>query len=55
MEERVVHMCVQSVVSDLCDPMDCNLLSLSVHEIFQATALEWDVISSSKEEIVVCI
>ena len=55
MEERVVHVCILSVVSDLCDPMDCNLPSLSVHEVFQATALEWVVVSSSKEETVVCI
>ena len=29
----------------LCDPKDCNLSGSSVHGIFQATVLEWIVIS----------
>ena len=32
----------------LCDPMDCSLLSSSVHGIFHAKILEWVAISSSK-------
>ena len=31
----------------LCDPVDCNLLGLSVHGIFQARILEWAAISYS--------
>ena len=31
----------------LCNPMDCNLPSSSVHGIFQATILEWAAISFS--------
>ena len=31
----------------LCDPMDCNLLDSSVHEILQARILEWVAISFS--------
>ena len=32
----------------LCDPMDCSLLSSSVHGIFQARVLEWVAISFSR-------
>ena len=32
----------------LCDPMDCNLPSSSVHGIFQAIVLEWIAISFSR-------
>ena len=32
----------------LCDPMDCSPPGSSVHEIFQATILEWVSISSSR-------
>ena len=32
----------------LCDPVDCNLPGFSVHEIFQATVLEWVAISFSR-------
>ena len=32
----------------LCDPVDCNLLGLSVHGIFQARILEWIAISFSR-------
>ena len=31
----------RSVVSDLCDPMDCSQPGSSVHGIFQARILEW--------------
>ena len=31
----------------LCDPMDCSLPGSSIHEIFQATVLEWVAISFS--------
>ena len=31
-----------------CDPMDCNPLGSSVHEIFQAKMLEWVAIPFSK-------
>ena len=30
------------------DPMDCSLPGSSVHGIFQARVLEWDVIAFSK-------
>ena len=32
----------------LCNPMDCSLPGLSVHEILQAKILEWVAISSSR-------
>ena len=32
----------------LCDPMDCSLVSFSVHGIFQARILEWVAISFSR-------
>ena len=38
-----------SVVSTLCDPMDCSLSSFSVHGISQARILLWVAISSSRE------
>ena len=37
-----------SVVSNFCDPMDCNPLVSSVHGILQARILEWVVISFSR-------
>ena len=39
-ESEVAQLC-----PTLCDPMDCNLLGSSVHEIFQARVLEWVAIS----------
>ena len=42
-ESEVVQLC-----PTLCDPMDCSLPSSSVHEIFQATILEWTAISFSR-------
>ena len=43
-------MCVlsRSVVSTLCDPMDCSPPSSSVHGILQARILEWVAIPFSK-------
>ena len=38
-------MLSHSVVSDLCDPMDCSLPGSSVHGILQARKLEWFAIS----------
>ena len=38
----------RSVVSDFCDPTDCNLPGSSVHGIFQARILAWVAISSSR-------
>ena len=32
----------------LCDPMDCSLLGVSVHGIFQARILEWVAMSLGK-------
>ena len=37
-----------SVMSALCNPMDCNLPGSSVHGIFQARVLEWVAISFSR-------
>ena len=37
------------VMSDSCDPMDCSPPGSSVHEILQATILEWVAISFSRE------
>ena len=36
-----------TVVSTLCDPMDCSLSGSSIHGIFQARVLEWIAISFS--------
>ena len=38
----------RSVVSTLCNPMDCRLSGSSVHGIFQARVLEWIAISFSR-------
>ena len=40
----------RSVVSTLCDPMDCSPPGSSVHEILQARILEWVAISFSLKE-----
>ena len=37
-----------SVMSDLCNPMDCNPPGSSVHGILQARILEWVAISASR-------
>ena len=42
-ESQVAQSC-----PTLCDPMDCSLPGSSVHGIFQARALEWVAISSSR-------
>ena len=45
-----VCVCVScSVMSDLCDPIDCSPSGSSVQGIFQANMLEWVVITSSRE------
>ena len=44
---EVLH--AQSVVSAICDPIDCGPPSSSVHGIFQARILEWVAISLSRE------
>ena len=45
-EEAVIAVS-HSVVSSLCDPMDCNPPGSSVHGISQARILEWVAISFS--------
>jgi len=44
----------QSEVTQSCptlrDPMDCSPPGSSIHEIFQATVLEWDAIAFSSME-----
>ena len=37
-----------SIVPDSCDPMDCSPPGSSVHEILQASILEWVAISFSR-------
>ena len=44
-----VCVCVSSVVSTLCDPMDYSLPGSSVHGILKARILEWGAISFSRE------
>ena len=39
---------VYSVMSDICDPMDCSQQGSSAHGIFQARILEWTTIASSR-------
>ena len=41
-------MCVLQSCPTVCKPMGCSLPSSSVHEIFQATVLEWIAISFSR-------
>ena len=41
-------MLVAQLCQTLCDPMDCNPPSSSVHGIFQARILEWVAISFSR-------
>ena len=43
-----LQVCACSVVSNSCDPIDCNLPGSSVHRILQARILEWVAISSSR-------
>ena len=42
-----VVVVVVTVVSDPCNPKDCNPPGSSVREIFQAIILEWVVVSFS--------
>ena len=46
----VVYVCVssRSVMSDLCDPMDCSPTASSVHGILQARILEWVAMPCSR-------
>ena len=41
---------VVTVVSDPCNPKDCNPPGSSVHEMFQAIILEWIVISFFRDD-----
>ena len=43
---NLMLMHVSSVVSDLCEPMDCSSPGSSVHGILQARILEWVAISA---------
>ena len=38
-----------SVMSALCNPMDCSLSGSSIHGIFQARVVEWVAISFSRD------
>ena len=42
-ESEVTQSCLT-----LCDPMDCSLLGISIHGIFQTRILEWIAISFSR-------
>ena len=42
-ESEVAQSCLT-----LSDPMDCSLLSSSIHGIFQAKVLEWGAIAFSE-------
>ena len=43
-----VYVCVSSVVTNFCDPMDCSPPGFSVYRIFQARILEYAAISFSR-------
>ena len=43
-----VCVLTRSVMSDSCDPTDCNLLGSSVHGILQVRILEWVAFSFSR-------
>ena len=45
---RKMKVLSRSVLSSLCDPMDCRLLGSSVHGILQARILEWVAIPFSR-------
>ena len=51
--QKVIAVCVYVLVAQsrptLCDPMDCSLPGSSIHEILQASILEWIAISSSRK------
>ena len=40
--------CIRSVMSTLCDPMDCSPPGSSLHRILQARVLQWVAISFSR-------
>ena len=42
-------MCAQSVMSNLCDLMDCSPPGSPVHGISQARILEWAAMPSSRD------
>ena len=48
----IMHVCVcvksLQLCQTLCEPVDCSLPGSSVHEILQATILEWVAISFSR-------
>ena len=46
-ESKVAQSC-----PTLSDPMDCSLLSSSIHGIFQAKVLEWGAIAFSYEALI---
>ena len=47
-KEKKERKWTHSVMSDVCDPMDCSLPGSSVHGIFQARVLEWVALFFSK-------
>ena len=48
-ESTCMHACsVASVVSTLCDPVDCRLPGSSVHGILQERILKWIAVSFSR-------
>ena len=48
-----LHACVlrHSVLSELCDPLDCTLPGFSVHGTFWIRILEWEEEDSLEKEI----
>ena len=50
--ESEVKVLVTQLCLTLCDPMDCNLLGSSVHEIFQARILKWIATEIKREEMI---
>ena len=46
-ESEVAHLYLT-----LSDPMDCSLPGSSIHEIFQASVLEWGAITFSRIETI---
>ena len=48
MGNKSKNVCVCSVMSNFCDPMNYSSPGFSVHGIFQARILEWTTISNSR-------
>ena len=46
--EKTISVSVAQLCPTLCDPVDCSPLGSCVHEIFQASILEWVAISFSR-------